>query len=490
MAIFTLAAGVDNFTGNAGEDNTFQVTASTLQSTDTVTGGATCSFIDILAHQSRHDHRGPVRRCHQCRTAHPPQRHQFVTLTNGLAAGTSLASGFFNVIGGTGADIIDGSAINNGIRLTITAAGGADTITGGTGDDILDGGAGADVMFGGAGNDSYYVDHDSDLVAENANEGSDTVYASVDYNLTADVETLVLQGSAEQGYGNALANALYGNSGNNLLNGQADADAMYGGAGNDAYFVDNSGDVVVENANEGIDTVYATVDYMLTPNVEDLVLLGGPDQQGYGNELANKIYGNDFNNLLNGGAGADAMIGGDGNDAYFVDDAGDQVSEDANEGTDTVYSTADFGLTENLEDLVLLGSAEQGYGNTQNNTIYGNDGNNLLNGGLGAERHAGWSSATMSTSWTMAGDQVAETANQGNDTVYSTADFGLTVNIEKTDSPSTALDLQGYGTSGANAIYGNIGNKSFSAASAVADAIRADAGNDIIQINRQRVPAH
>ena len=42
-------------------------------------------------------------------------------------------------------------------------------------------------------------------------------------------------------------NTLYGNTGNNLLNGAAGADTMYGGLGNDTYFVDNAMDAVVEN---------------------------------------------------------------------------------------------------------------------------------------------------------------------------------------------------------------------------------------------------
>ena len=103
---------------------------------------------------------------------------------------------------------------------------------------------------------------------ENLNEGSDIVYASANYGLSANVEYLVLQGGAVQGYGNALSNAIYGTSADNLLDGDTGADAMYGGAGNDAYFLDNISDLVIENLNEGSDTVYASANYRLSANVE------------------------------------------------------------------------------------------------------------------------------------------------------------------------------------------------------------------------------
>src|SRR6185312_2311916 len=189
---------------------------------------------------------------------------------------------------------------------------------------------------------------------ENASEGSDTVFASINYGLTANVETLVLQGGADlQGFGNGLANSLFGNTGNNLLDGGAGADAMSGGLGNDTYFVDDAGDAVIEGAGQGNDAVFASINYGLTANVETLVLQGGADLQGFGNGLANAIFGNTGNNLIDGGVGADSMSGGAGNDTYFVDNAGDAVNENVGEGNDTVFSTAHFALSANVENLVL-----------------------------------------------------------------------------------------------------------------------------------------
>ena len=58
--------------------------------------------------------------------------------------------------------------------------------------------------------------------------------------------------------------------------------------------------------------------------MDNLVLQGGADLQGFGNSAANAIFGNTGSNILDGGAGADSMTGGAGNDAYIVDNIGDQ----------------------------------------------------------------------------------------------------------------------------------------------------------------------
>jgi len=256
---------------------------------------------------------------------------------------------------------------------------------------VLTGDAGANVLAGGSGNDAFFVDNIGDQVIENPGAGLDTIYSSTHFRLPANVETLVLQGGADlQAYGNGLSNSVYGNAGSNLLDGGAGADAMFGGAGNDVYFVDNAGDVVIENVGEGNDTVFASIDYRLATNVDNLILQEGAAVQGYGNSGVNAIIGNSGNNLLNGEAGADKMFGGAGNDVYFVDNIGDQVIENLNEGTDAVFSTVDFTLSANVETLVLQGAGNlAGTGNALDNKLFGNTGDNTLNGGTGADRLTG-----------------------------------------------------------------------------------------------------
>src|SRR5262249_45715691 len=152
-----------------------------------------------------------------------------------------------------------------------------------------------DTMIGGLGDDTYIVDNTGDLAIENANEGTDTVEATIHYRLAANVENLTLLGSANlQAYGNELANVLTSNSGNHLPG---------GGAGDDNYFVNNSTDAIFENIfNGGTDTVLATVHYRLADSVENLTLLGSANLQAYGNGSANTLTSNTGIDLLAGGA--------------------------------------------------------------------------------------------------------------------------------------------------------------------------------------------
>src|SRR5262249_27153191 len=68
-------------------------------------------------------------------------------------------------------------------------------------------------------------------------------------------DTIHGQGGNDSLSGRDGTDTLFGDAGNDVLDGGAGADTMAGGAGNDSYFVDNAGDAVVENPNEGTDTV-------------------------------------------------------------------------------------------------------------------------------------------------------------------------------------------------------------------------------------------
>ncbi len=317
------------------------------------------------------------------------------------------------VVNGTaGNDTLNGGLAND----VLNGLAGNDVLNGLAGNDVLDGGAGVDTMTGGLGNDTYKVDSSSDIVAENINEGIDSVQSSVSYSLTANVENLTLTGtSAIDATGNALDNVLTGNTAANVLDGGAGADSMTGSTGNDTYVVDNGGDVVVETSAlvTEIDTVQASVSYTLSDNVENLTLTGpstGSGQaalnlNGTGNALNNILTGNAGDNVLDGGAGndtldggagADTMIGGTGNDTYVVDNSGDIVVETSTLASeiDTVQSSVSFTLGANVENLTLTGPSTgsgqaalnlNATGNALNNILTGNAGDNVLDGGAGVD---------------------------------------------------------------------------------------------------------
>ncbi|MBE9100645.1 calcium-binding protein [Vacuolonema iberomarrocanum] len=93
-----------------------------------------------------------------------------------------------------------------------------------------------------------------------------------------------------------------------------------------------------------------------------------------------RLTGLDGSDRLNGGTGDDDMRGGNGNDFYYVDSAGDTITETAGGGIDKVFSSIDFVLTNNLENLTLRGVAVNGTGNARANVLQGNALNNVLSG--------------------------------------------------------------------------------------------------------------
>jgi len=379
---------------------------------------------------------------------------------------------------GTGAINATGNEFNN-------------TLTGNAADNILDGSIGADIMKGGAGNDNYVVDNSADVVIEKANEGTDTVQSSITYTLSTNVENLTLTGaSAINGTGNSLNNTLTGNSEDNVLSGGAGADQLLGGLGNDTYVVDNINDVIIENSDEGADTVQSSVTYTLSDNVENLTLIGTSAIAGTGNILDNILTGNSGNNRLNGGEGADTMTGGFGNDTYVVDNTGDVVAENTNEGIDTVQSAITYTLGENVEKLTLTGTdAIDGTGNELNNTLIGNEADNVLDGSTGADTMIG---GLGNDTYVVdnASDVVKETSTLAAeiDTVLSSVSYTLSANVENLTLTGTSA-INGTGNSLNNVLIGNSGNNVLTGGTGSdllsgnlgSDILKGNAGNDILQ---------
>lgn len=349
------------------------------------------------------------------------------------------------LIGNAGNDRLLGGLGND----SLFGGTGNDSLDGSSGNDYLDGGAGNDVMTGGPGNDTYVVESVSDVVLEviaSGAGGNDTIVTSVTMTAPANVENLQAAPTASINLtGNELDNVLLGNeldnvltggagrdtlsgaAGNDTLDGGVGVDRMLGGAGHDTYYVDSRLDVIVELANEGTDSVFASSNFTLPSNVENLTLQEGGDWTAAGNSLDNYIKGNSGNNILSGGLGRDTLEGGAGNDIYILNDKLDVLIDVS--GTDTIRSSLDVVLPEFIENGELIGIGQVNLtGNAASNVLVGNSGDNILDGLSGADTLTGGAGS----------DQFIISKNANGQAADSITDF-----VSGTDL--LVIDLQSYG---------------------------------------------
>ena len=365
-------------------------------------------------------------------------------------------------------------------RLTLTGTA-AINGTGNALNNVFIGNSAANVFTGGAGDDIYTVGV-GDTVVENVGEGTiDIVQSDVTWTLGANIERLILTGTA-------AVNGT-GNSENNILTGNSAANTLAGGVGNDIYIV-STGDNVVENVGEGTtDTVQSDVTWTLGANIERLTLTGTGAINGTGNALGNILTGNSAANVLDGGAGADTMIGGAGDDIYGVDVAGDVVTEVAAAGTDTVQSAVTYTLAANVENLTLTGAAViNGTGNTLDNVLIGNSGVNVLDGSTGADTLLG---GLGNDTYVIdnVGDITTENLNEGTDTVQSSVTWTLGANIEyltltgagAINGTGNSLSNTLTGNSAANILTGGAGHDTYIVGAGDTAVENAAEGTDLVQ---------
>ncbi|HEU0098207.1 MAG TPA: hypothetical protein VFQ67_05460 [Allosphingosinicella sp.] len=373
----------------------------------------------------------------------------------------------------------------------------ANRIFGNDADNTLRGMGGADRLYGGNGNDLYQVFGMEETVIESsASGGFDTVYSAGNFILGANVEVLVLTGMANAfGTGNELDNTIKGDDSNNLIDGGLGADTMKGGRGQDIYIVDNVGDVVIEYAEGGGDTVKSSISYSLLGNhVENVTLTGMAAINATGNSLRNELIGNDAANVLDGREGADWMTGGGGDDTYYIDNAGDSLTEEIGGGYDTVVSSVTFAFTPDgwspehrrFEALVLTGfDAIDGTGNELDNKITGNGaanvlkglgGNDILDGGAGADSLYGGKGDDIYYI-----DNVGDKAREGNevgiDAVYASVSYDLAGEFIESLTLTGDNAINASGNSLANVIRGNAGANTIDGRGG-ADTMIGGGGND------------
>jgi Ca2+-binding RTX toxin-like protein len=248
-------------------------------------------------------------------------------------------------------------------------------LDGGDGVDSLDGGDGMDLVHGGAGNDRL-----TDF------QGGDTLYGDEgDDFLSSGLEPLPSGGAST------------GDS------------TLIGGLGNDSYEIDSLGDVVVEAAGEGIDTVTSEISYTLSDNFEHLILRG----------LTTTGVGNSLNNVLTGGFSLEGLEGNDTLNGVGRLDGG--AGNDLLQGrSETSFFSEEDGLLHYVANTYVFGVGD-GHDTIRENDAVFNSASNQNEDTLSFEAGVAQSDVT----WARTGNNLVLTVNGGADQITISSFYDL-----------------------------------------------------------------
>ncbi|MGK5073395.1 calcium-binding protein [Janthinobacterium sp. ZB1P44] len=184
--------------------------------------------------------------------------------------------------------------------------------------------------------------------------------------------------TAIEAYLNAVAAApqrFTGTADADVLTGTTGADVLEGLAGDDTYYVNDVGDVIVELANGGNDSVYTSVNYTVAENVEK-VYLTAAGLTVTGNANTNNIFYVDTaggNRIDGGGTGNSVVyIGSRTGVTATLLGANDPLTAPA--GSDLLLNFANL-IGSKFDDVLI--------GNELKNNLLGGIGNDTLRGGQG-----------------------------------------------------------------------------------------------------------
>jgi Ca2+-binding RTX toxin-like protein len=268
----------------------------------------------------------------------------------------------------------------------------ADSLVGAAGDDTLVGGWGNDRITGGGG---------QDCVVFNLGDGHDV--------LSGDIAVLQI------GSGLNAADARYdlGGLGTGMailsFAGLADAIDFKPGTLGSVEFSDGTSwhlsDLQALNKNTARFTpseLWPAIAPLQASEGAAVVLLANPPSKSDvpGDR---KLLGSDGADKFTSGGPYVELVGGAGDDVYVLDEwSTNTIKELPGQGRDSVFSSGDIHLPDNVEDLPGLGNKKSGWGNDLDNVLAGSGGNHLFGEG-GSDTLSGYIGYSSGQADTLAG---------------------------------------------------------------------------------------
>jgi Ca2+-binding RTX toxin-like protein len=446
--------GADTVTGGSGDD-----TIHSGMDNDLVYGDGAAEYFDVLRGEAT-QHKD----FHGVRLVTPASAWGSVSTTNALQGNDYINSGYgYDVVfGGRGDDtIVDPGGgehgSNTGFDLLPGEVGssigfdvlhgedGNDTIGsqtttapmliyGGNGNDRMISGDYQDTMHGGTGDDVYINVSTLDLLYEDENAGSDAVQTSASFILPNNIENILAvsyvdtTNNSRKPFFRQENIFIAGNNANNKLVTQLRGDTLAGGLGDDTYVGSTT---IVEQANQGYDTVFVSLGGVLAANVEAMFFQEGG------------AVGNAADNILTASGRLGHFRGGQEGLSFTYQNPA-VISGLAGNDTITVINTPGSALwgdgRNNMSGLrgqslglptgtVTLSGGEGNdvlNANDQNTTLLGGNGDDVLNAGRGRDLLDGGLGNDfyrLSEGDRLASGSAAEALGGGNDTIE--ADFSM-----------------------------------------------------------------
>lgn len=169
---------------------------------------------------------------------------------------------------------------------------------------------------------------------------------------------------------------LNGGAGDDVLRGGGGVDVMVGGSGDDIYFVNDTGDQVIELTANGRDSggrdkIIASLagSWELPRRIEELKLVGTDFVQVFANDFSNKVIGNAGVQSVFGARGDDRLFGMAGDDQLVGDQGEDRLF--GGQGNDRLFGGDDD---------------DELFGGRGDDLLVGHNGADIMYGGVGADR--------------------------------------------------------------------------------------------------------